>query len=58
MKYTRDKLALLEARYEELKNDTSDDPHVRKLSMKSVKKNINQFKEEIARYECRQTSQS
>jgi flagellar biosynthesis chaperone FliJ len=46
---TRAKLARLEARYESLRNDTAEDGHVRELTMQSLKKYINQFKEEIAR---------
>lgn len=48
---TRTKLSRLEKRYEELRNDNSEDPHVRELTMRSLKATINQFKEEIARYE-------
>jgi hypothetical protein len=51
---TRAKLVRLEARYEELRNDTSEDKHVRELTMRSLKRYINQFKEEIARYEAHQ----
>jgi ribosomal protein L29 len=46
---TRGKLARLEARYEALGNDTGEDEHVRELTMQSLKKYINQFKEELAR---------
>ena len=51
---TRAKLARLEARYEALRNDTAEDEHVRELTMRSLKRYINQFKEEIARYEAHQ----
>jgi hypothetical protein len=51
---TRAKLLRLERRYEELRNDTSEDEHVRELTMRSLKGTINQFKEEIARYEAHQ----
>ena len=51
---TRTKLSRLERRYEELRNDTSEDEHVRELAMRSLKATINQFKEEIARYEAHQ----
>lgn len=44
------KLLRLERRYEELRNDASEDEHVRELTMRSLKGTINQFKEEIARY--------
>ena len=46
---TRAKLARLEARYEALQNDTAEDEYVRELTMQSLKRYINQFKEEIAR---------
>ncbi len=51
---TRTKLLRLERRYEELRNDTSEDEHVRELTMRALKGTINQFKEEIARYEAHQ----
>lgn len=51
---TRAKLGRLEARYEALLNDTDEDEHVRELTMRSLKRYINQFKEEIARYEAHQ----
>lgn len=40
--------------YDELRNDTTEDEHVRDLTMRSLKETINQFKEEIARYEAHQ----
>jgi len=51
---TRAKLARIEARYAKLRDEPRGDAHVRELTMRSLKKYINQFKEEIARYECRQ----
>ena len=51
---TRIKLARLEARYEELRKDTAGNQRVRELSMRSLKQLINQFKEEIARFEAHQ----
>lgn len=51
---TRTKLARLEARYEILQNKPSDDRRLRSLTLQSMKRYINQFKEEIARYESRQ----
>jgi flagellar biosynthesis chaperone FliJ len=51
---TRVKLARLEARYEALRNQTNGDERVRELSMISLKRLINQLKEEIARYEAHQ----
>jgi hypothetical protein len=53
---TRAKLAELEARFEELRNETGEDEHLREVTMRSLKKYINQFKEEIARYEAHQLS--
>jgi hypothetical protein len=49
---TREKLHRLEARYEQIRRDSTEDPHVRKVTMLSLKRLINQFKEEIARYEA------
>jgi hypothetical protein len=51
---TRKKLQHLEALYEEDKLDTDEDEHLRELSMESLKRLINQLKEEIARYEAYQ----
>jgi hypothetical protein len=53
---TRVKLARLEARYEILRNEPSTNQRVRQLSMRSLKLRINQFKEEIARYEAHQAA--
>jgi len=51
---TRAKLRILEDRYQELRNETGPDQHIRELTMRSIKATINQFKEEIARYEAHQ----
>ena len=51
---TRETLRELEDRYEELRHDRAEDEHVRELTMFSLKRLINQLKEEIVRYECRQ----
>ena len=50
---TREKLRLLEERYEAHKREESGDKHVRELSMRSLKRLINQLKEEIARFKSR-----
>ena len=50
---TRKKLRLLEERYEADKREVSGDGHVRELSMRSLKRLINQLKEEITRFESR-----
>ena len=51
---TRAKLGRLEAKYEELRRETGGDEHVHELTMQSLKRYINQFKEEIARYQAHQ----
>lgn len=51
---TREKLRHLEEQYESLRIDTSEDQNVHRASMRSLKRTINQLKEEIARYEARQ----
>jgi len=45
----------LEQLYETKRQETGD-RHVRELTLRSLKKRINQFKEEIVRYEARVTS--
>ena len=47
---TRAKLRDLEQLYEKTRTESSD-PHIRDLTMRSLKKRINQFKEELARFE-------
>lgn len=49
---TQTKLARLEARYEALRCETGDDEEMRQMTMESLKRTINQFKEGIARYEA------
>ena len=53
---TKRKLHLLEEAYEESRADTEDD-HLRELELESLKRLINQLKEEIARYEAHQLLQ-
>ena len=50
---TREKLRLLEERYQANQREQGGDEHVRELSMRSLKQLINQLKEEIARFESR-----
>lgn len=52
---TRAKLFELEELYECKRQEPSDE-HIRELTLRSLKKRINQFKEEIARYEARAAS--
>jgi hypothetical protein len=56
---TREKLARLEARYEALRKEDGEagDELLRELTMESLKRLINQFKEEIAWYEAHQPAQ-
>ena len=53
LEVTREKLRLLEEHYEASRRDVSGDPHVNELSLRSIKRMINQFKDEIVRYESR-----
>jgi hypothetical protein len=50
----RNELALLEERYERMRQQPAGDSHVRELTLRSLKGMINQLKEEIARYEAHQ----
>jgi len=50
---TRAKLLRVEKRFAELSRDTTGDPRVRELTLRSLRGTINQFKEEIARYHAR-----
>lgn len=55
LEVTREKLRSLEARYQAVSQDPGDDAHIQELSRRSLKKMINQMKEEIARYESRRS---
>ena len=48
---TRSKLKVLEARYEASRREPAENAHVQELSLRSLKRMINQLKEEIARFE-------
>jgi hypothetical protein len=48
---TRKKLRELEEVYEKVKTGPTDNVHVRELTLTSLKKLMNQFFEEIVRYE-------
>ena len=50
---TREKLRLLEERYDANKRKEGGDDHVRELSTRSLKRLINQLKEEITRFKSR-----
>ena len=51
---TREKLKMLEEAFEETRVDESENASVRETSMRSLRRLINQLKEEIARYEAHQ----
>ena len=51
---TRQKLRMLEESHEEARQETDGDEELREAEMESLQRLINQFKEEIARYEARQ----
>jgi hypothetical protein len=51
---TRSKLARLEALYMADEQEVGGDEELREIEMESLMRLINQFKEEIARYESRQ----
>ena len=55
---TREKIRLLEARYESLRQQPAENAHVRELTLRSLKRMINQMKEEIVRFESRASVQS
>ena len=52
--YTREKLTELEALYQKAREDPEENARVRELTMRSLKRLINQLKEEIARYSAHQ----
>jgi hypothetical protein len=49
------KLARLEARYEALRDNPAENERLRQLSMTSLKRMINQLKEEIAWFQAHHT---
>jgi septation ring formation regulator EzrA len=53
---TRIKLQDLEQLYVKTQQGPATSEHVRELTLRSLKKRINQFKEEIARFEARTSS--
>jgi len=52
---TREKLRSLETRYQAVSRDPGDDAHIQELTLRSLKRLINQMKEEIARFEARRS---
>lgn len=55
---TRQKLEVLERHYEERQREPSDNPRLRELSLRSIKRMINQMKEEILRFEAHRREQA
>jgi len=58
LEVTRKKLKILEEQYEATRDKPGADEHVRELTLQSLRKLINQLKEEIVRYESRMSVQS
>ena len=52
LEVTREKLLSLEACYESVRQDSAGDVHVQELTLRSLRRLINQMKEEIVRYEA------
>jgi flagellar biosynthesis chaperone FliJ len=55
---TLEKLRLLEESYEEVRQETGDDGDLRDAELQSLKRFINQLKEEIAVYRARHAIQT
>ncbi len=53
---TKSKLQRLEALYALAEGETDGDEELREMELESLKRLINQLKEEIARYEARQVA--
>ncbi len=51
---TKRELQFLETSYDEVRTGPDEDEHIRELEMESLKRLINQLKEETARYEAHQ----
>lgn len=56
LKNTQMKLQELEQLYTKIQQGPATSEHVRELTLRSLKKRINQFKEEITRFEARVNS--
>lgn len=50
---TREKLRMLQDRYDAVQRKRSGDAHIRELTLRSLKRLINQLTEEITRFESR-----
>ena len=49
---TREKLRILEDRFEAVRQDPAGNAHVQELTLRSLKRIINQLKEELARFQA------
>jgi hypothetical protein len=49
---TREKLAWVEKEHESVKNQPTDSPHTREVTLRSLKATMNQMKEGIAYFEA------
>jgi hypothetical protein len=58
LEVTREKLQSLEARFQAVKQDPGEDSHIQELTLRSLKRMINQMKEEIARFEAHRSSEA
>lgn len=52
LNHTKEKLRLQEETYDEVQSETTEDEHLQELELESLRRLINQLKEEIARYEA------
>ncbi|MBK8267936.1 MAG: hypothetical protein IPK83_06365 [Planctomycetes bacterium] len=55
LQHTREQLMRVERLYNNAATETNGDEEFREIEMESLKRFINQLKEEIARYEARRT---
>lgn len=53
---TRAKIKILQGRYEASQREPTENEYVKQLSLRSLKRMINQMTEEIIRYESRKNS--
>jgi hypothetical protein len=53
---TRRKIQMMQELYDRKRHEPTDNALVQELTLRSLKKRINQFQEEITRFECRMGS--
>jgi hypothetical protein len=54
---TKTKLARMESRYDTLRGEAGGDEELRDATMESLMRTINQLREDIARYNAKQTAE-